>query len=58
MWNAWKDFANKVDDLSKKIDATNPFSEWNYSRRKYSNFREFYYPREEHIMIWVEDDED
>ena len=56
MAKVWKDFVNDINYFDKKIDKTNPFSEENYSQKKYSTFHDFYYPCKEHIIVWVEED--
>ena len=57
MAKVWQDFVHQVNGFDKKIETTNPFSEENYYNKKYSNFRDFYYPCEEHIIVWVEDED-
>lgn len=56
MAKVWKEFFKEVNYWDKKIDFTNPFSPENYSQKKYSNFHDYYYPENEHIIVWVEDD--
>ena len=58
MAKVWQDFVHQVNCFDKKIETTNPFSEENYHNKKYSNFHDFYYPCEEHIVVWVEDEDD
>lgn len=52
----WRSFWKEVDDFDQKVTTTNPFSQENYSRKKYTNFREFYQPRPEHVVVWVDED--
>lgn len=52
----WRVFWEDVNTFDQRITDTNPFSEVNYSRKKYTNIREFYQPRPEHVVVWVDED--
>lgn len=52
----WRAIWNDVNAFDQRITDTNPFSEVNYTRKKYTSFREFYEPRPEHVVVWVDDD--
>ncbi len=56
MVKVWKEFIKEVNNWDKKVDFTNPFSPENYEQKKYTNFHDYYYPENEHIIVWVEDD--
>jgi hypothetical protein len=56
MAKVWEEFLSEVNSFDEKIDSTNPFSEENYSKKKFSNFHDFFYPCDEHIIVWVEED--
>lgn len=52
----WKFFWKQVDEFDKRITDTNPFSRENYSTKEYKNFRDFYQPKPEHVVVWIDDD--
>lgn len=54
----WKNLAQDVNELDKKIDSTNPFSQFNYCNKRYTDFFNYYSPHRRSIMLWVDDIDD